>query len=365
MIGSSAMKKFTVFILAFFAIAAIFCGCGKSKKSSSGKDDDEPQLTRSARNASVNNLKQISLAIMMYTDDFEGYLPAAPGLLPYCGCTDTKEFLAPWDEESVKAEYNYESFSKLSSDELHHLITPLNTSYVWLVPPNMRLSKLSDPSQTPFVFEKPWLFPKETDKIAVAYANGIVETKKIPGVSEMSCYRITEKLTENITDQELRKKLLKRAEYEDYCHETADSVNFILVKYECSSYGDYSSHDFPEYMEHVETENGKTVVRRYIMEAAPAMTVTGFKEVKTGKDEITGNCLILLTFNNQDAETFARVTRNNTGRQMAIVIGGKIYCAPRIIQEITNGSACISGTFSKAEAEKIVSRLNKNKHLKP
>lgn len=356
------MKKFTVFILIFFAIAAIFCGCGKDKKSSSGKDDDEPQLTSSARNASVNNLKQISSAIMMYSDGFDGYLPAAPGLLPYFGYTDTKEFLAPWDEESVKAEYSYESFSKLTGAESiirsQHLITPLNTSYVWLVPPNMKFSQLSDPS-TPFVFEKPWLFPRETDKIAVAYANGIVKTKKIPGASEMSCYRITEKLTENITDQELRKKLLKRAEYEDYCHKTADSVNFILVKYECSSCGDYSSHDFPEYMEHVETENGKTVVRRYIMEAAPAMTVTGFKKVETGKDEITGNCLINLKFNDQDAETFARFTRNNTGRQMAIVIGGKIYCAPRIIQEITNGSACISGTFSKAEAEKIVSRLNK------
>jgi len=66
---------------------------------------------------------------------------------------------------------------------------------------------------------------------------------------------------------------------------------------------------------------------------------------------------ISLSFNTKGAEDFARVTRRNVGRQLAIVLDGVLYCAPNIREPITGGNAQISGNFSEDEVKSIADAL--------
>lgn len=52
-------------------------------------------------------------------------------------------------------------------------------------------------------------------------------------------------------------------------------------------------------------------------------------------------------------DKFAQITRENTGRQLAILIDGKIRSAPSINEPITGGRARISGSFSQQEAKDL------------
>jgi preprotein translocase subunit SecD len=52
-------------------------------------------------------------------------------------------------------------------------------------------------------------------------------------------------------------------------------------------------------------------------------------------------------------EDFARITSENIGRQLAIVLDGVVYSAPVIRSAIANGQASISGGFSMDEARRL------------
>lgn len=62
---------------------------------------------------------------------------------------------------------------------------------------------------------------------------------------------------------------------------------------------------------------------------------------------------VSLTFNSRGAEIFERVTSENVGRAMAIVLDGKVYSAPNIRERIGGGRASISGSFTTAEAQDL------------
>ncbi|MBQ7402790.1 MAG: protein translocase subunit SecD [Lentisphaeria bacterium] len=66
---------------------------------------------------------------------------------------------------------------------------------------------------------------------------------------------------------------------------------------------------------------------------------------------------IILNFNSDGAVQFANVTKNNVGRQLAIILDGKLYSAPTINQAITGGNAQITGNFSREDAENIANAL--------
>ena len=75
-----------------------------------------------------------------------------------------------------------------------------------------------------------------------------------------------------------------------------------------------------------------------------------------GKDQ-WGKRKIDLRFNSRGAEEFKNVTGKNVNRQLAIVLDGRLYCAPSIRQEIAGGSAEITGSFSEDEVKSIADAL--------
>ncbi len=102
---------------------------------------------------------------------------------------------------------------------------------------------------------------------------------------------------------------------------------------------------------------GKAPVRRYyFVEKNYLMDGKGITGASPFRDQF-GQRKINLTFNSEGAAQFARITTDYTNRGLAIVLDGKLYCAPNISTPILGGSAEISGSFSEEECKNIADAL--------
>ena len=68
--------------------------------------------------------------------------------------------------------------------------------------------------------------------------------------------------------------------------------------------------------------------------------------------------IVSITFNDDGSKLFEKITRDNTGKQLAIFLDGKLMSAPRINEPIGGGRAIISGNFTPDEARTLVRNLN-------
>ena len=113
-----------------------------------------------------------------------------------------------------------------------------------------------------------------------------------------------------------------------------------------------------EYMEYtdVDYKTGKPVVRGFLVAIRPEMDGSNIEIARPTRDQF-GQRMISLRFNSKGAEDFKRVTQDNVNRQLAIVLDGKLYCAPNINEPIAGGSAQISGSFTDDEVQSIANAL--------
>ena len=75
-------------------------------------------------------------------------------------------------------------------------------------------------------------------------------------------------------------------------------------------------------------------------------------------DPNTGTPLIGLEFTSEGADLFAKITRENIGKPLAIILDGAVLSQPVIQSEITGGRAQITGQFTPDEAKALVRNLN-------
>ncbi|MCJ7446894.1 MAG: protein translocase subunit SecDF [Bacteroidales bacterium] len=68
-----------------------------------------------------------------------------------------------------------------------------------------------------------------------------------------------------------------------------------------------------------------------------------------------------MTMNAEGAKTWARMTRENVDRCLAVVLDGYVRSYPRVIQEITGGSTEITGDFTIDEATDLANILKSGK----
>lgn len=68
--------------------------------------------------------------------------------------------------------------------------------------------------------------------------------------------------------------------------------------------------------------------------------------------------IVVLTFTDEGAALFARITSENVGNTLAIFLDGEPISTPVIREAITGGTATISGGFSPQEARELVRNLN-------
>jgi SecD/SecF fusion protein len=71
-----------------------------------------------------------------------------------------------------------------------------------------------------------------------------------------------------------------------------------------------------------------------------------------------GSPLVRLKLTSEGREKFAKVTEENVGKRLAILLDNKVMSAPQIREPILTGSAEITGNFSLDEARMLTSVLN-------
>ena len=75
-------------------------------------------------------------------------------------------------------------------------------------------------------------------------------------------------------------------------------------------------------------------------------------------DPNTGEPVVLVAFNKEGEDLFAKITKENVGKNLAIFLDNEFKSAPTIREEITGGRATISGGFKVEEAKTLVRNLN-------
>ena len=74
---------------------------------------------------------------------------------------------------------------------------------------------------------------------------------------------------------------------------------------------------------------------------------------------------VSMTMNAEGAKTWARLTKENIGKSIAIALDGYIYSFPTVQTEITGGSSSITGNFSVEEAKDLANTLKSGKMPAP
>ncbi len=72
----------------------------------------------------------------------------------------------------------------------------------------------------------------------------------------------------------------------------------------------------------------------------------------------TGAAFVGLEFNDEGSKLFAQITREHKKEVLAIILDGNVISAPMIQDEIADGKAQITGTFTPEEARTLVRNLN-------
>jgi preprotein translocase subunit SecD len=100
------------------------------------------------------------------------------------------------------------------------------------------------------------------------------------------------------------------------------------------------------------SQSGKVSRQPYLLYKQTLLTGDRLKEAKVGIDEF-GKPSVNISFDGDGARIFERITGENVGRQLAIVLDGVVHSAPRLKERIAGGSAQITGNFTHDEAARL------------
>ena len=108
-----------------------------------------------------------------------------------------------------------------------------------------------------------------------------------------------------------------------------------------------------------------------VFELVAIKVATSDGKAKIDGDEVTdarvqygntgGNPEVSMSMNAEGANVWARLTKENIGKQVAIVLDGMVYSYPTVQSEISGGSSQITGNFTLEEAEDLANVLKSGK----
>jgi len=100
-------------------------------------------------------------------------------------------------------------------------------------------------------------------------------------------------------------------------------------------------------------------------DGSPALSGNVITDATDDFQQTTGYAKVNMTMNAEGAKTWARLTKENIGKSIAVVLDGYVYSYPRVQSEITGGSSEITGTFTAAEAKDLANVLKSGKMPAP
>lgn len=88
------------------------------------------------------------------------------------------------------------------------------------------------------------------------------------------------------------------------------------------------------------------------------LTGKNLKKASVDFDQLTGQPTITFTFDKEGAALFAKLTKENIGKRIAIYIDNELRQAPTVQSEIPDGNAVITGGYTLDEAKQVVREFN-------
>lgn len=104
-------------------------------------------------------------------------------------------------------------------------------------------------------------------------------------------------------------------------------------------------------MEHKD-RNGQVVVSKIAVDEQVALTGDHISNAAPAPDG-NGNMMVTLAFDRRGSEIFERITGENEGKMLAIILDGKVHSAPTMKDKISGGKATITGNFTIQQANDL------------
>ncbi len=96
-------------------------------------------------------------------------------------------------------------------------------------------------------------------------------------------------------------------------------------------------------------------------EGLPALSGDVITDAREEFSDRSANAEVTMTMNSEGAKKWARITKNNIGKQIAIVLDDRVYSYPVVQTEITGGRSSITGNFTVTEAKDLANVLKSGK----
>jgi preprotein translocase subunit SecD len=95
----------------------------------------------------------------------------------------------------------------------------------------------------------------------------------------------------------------------------------------------------------------------FLLRKTTLLTGASLTDARVQIDSQYGEPYVSIEFDRKGARAFERVTGDNVGKRLAIVLDNKVYSAPTIQEKIGGGKARITGRFSMEEARDLAIAL--------
>lgn len=119
------------------------------------------------------------------------------------------------------------------------------------------------------------------------------------------------------------------------------------------------------YMVTRSSKTGETIKAPFLLQQRSSLTGKYLADAKVSINNQFNEPTILLTFNNQGARIFEKITGENINKRLAIVLDKHVYSAPKIMEKISGGKAQISGRFTMDQARDLAIVLGSHSYPAP
>lgn len=103
----------------------------------------------------------------------------------------------------------------------------------------------------------------------------------------------------------------------------------------------------------VDRESGRRTSVPYLLKNRTLLTGSYIESAKVQISDRFGEPHVSIKFNSQGAQAFDRITGENVGKRLAIVLDEMVHSAPVIKERISGGEAQITGAFTMEEAHDL------------
>jgi len=179
-----------------------------------------------------------------------------------------------------------------------------------------------------------------TDRVAEIVRNRIDEFGVLePVISKQGKDQVVVQLP-GVTDRERAKEIVAKTAH----------LEFKIVSDDANLIERAETGEIPKGYEYKESKEG--MGGELLLSKEASLTGEYLTNASVDFDQY-GQAVVSLQFDKKGAQIFDQVTFQNVGRQLAIVLDGKVHSAPVIRDRIPNGQAQISGNFTADEASDL------------